>query len=127
LKLKSVTLIGAFAIGICQTPARFACSVTLHLRLYDLAQVPNLTLERALGETSRVLEAAGIEMVWDVRKATSSEGEERSTDFTAASMRIEQSLDTREFLVVRLVRGFPYNRKPTHWVSRCQQLATARM
>jgi hypothetical protein len=111
MKLGSVMVIGAFAIGSCQIPALFARSVTLHLRLYNLAQVPDRTLARALGETSRVLAAAGIETVWDVREATSSEGEERSTDFTAASMRVERSLDTREFLVVRLVSGFPYNVK----------------
>jgi hypothetical protein len=109
MKPGSVMVMTMFAIGNCQIPVVFAGNLTLHLRLYNLAQVPDRTLERALRETSRVLAAAGIETVCDVRGTAFSEGEEHSIDFTAAAMRVQQSLDTREFLVVRLMRGLPDN------------------
>jgi hypothetical protein len=113
MTFRLLTLIGAFAIGNYQTPALFAGGVTLHLRLYNLARVPDGTLKHSLAETSRVLAAAGIETAWDVRQSTSPDGEEHSTDFAAPSMRIGAGYDTREFLVVRLVRGFPDSIKPS--------------
>jgi hypothetical protein len=111
MKLGLVTAIATFAIAGFQTAVLFAGSLTLHLRLYNLAPVPGPTLERALRETSRVLAAAGIDTVCDLREATSSEGEEHTVDFTPVAMRVPQSLDRREFLVVRFVRAFPNNVK----------------
>jgi hypothetical protein len=117
MKLRSVVAtMAAFAIGSCQSaaqsPASSSETTTLHVRIYNLAKVPSRTLERALGETSHILAAAGIETVWNLSEANSSEGEGQTTDFTAISIPAQQSRDARDFLVVRFIRGFPHNSRP---------------
>jgi hypothetical protein len=113
MKLRSVIAMGAVLIWSCQSEAQssvsFSSAPTLHVRIYNPIQAPGRTLERALGEASHVLAAAGIETVWDVGDDNSSESEGQTTDFTAVSMRVQQSLDARPFLVVRFVRGFRSN------------------
>ena len=76
----------------------------------NVANVPDRTLKRALGETTRILVAAGIETVWELYESDSPEA--HSTDFIPASIAARQEPDSRDFLVVRLIRGFPKNSSP---------------
>ena len=109
MKLRSAVAIGAFAIGSWECLALSnelsRGTMTLKVRVYDQADVPIGILGRALGETSRILAASGVETVWDLRDANSPESEGRAIDFSAVSMRMDQSIDTRHFLVMRFVRG----------------------
>ena len=77
MRLRSLVVMGAFAIGSCQITAQARASasgsLTLRVRTHNLAKVPNLILERALGDTTLILGAAGIDTVWDPRELDSSE------------------------------------------------------
>jgi hypothetical protein len=100
-----------FAIGLlpseAQSPALSGGELILHVRVYNPAEVPNDTLDRALEETSRIFAEAGIHAVWDP-------GEPRSSamvDFTAPESQ-RGGRDTRDFLEVRFVCGFPGKIRP---------------
>jgi hypothetical protein len=114
VNLWSVVAIGAFAIGNCQSAAESSAApggvLTLHVHVYNLANVPSRTLERALGETSRILAARGIETLWEPGEPDSPEA--HTTDVGAISMSAQHKPDSRNFLVVRVVRGFPADIRP---------------
>jgi hypothetical protein len=111
MNIWSVVAIGAFAIGNWQSAegSMVAGGVyTLHVHVYNLAKVPSQTLERALGETARILASAGIETRWEPGNPDSPEA--HMADFSISA---QHKPDTRNFLVVRVVRGFPANIRPS--------------
>ena len=82
------------------TPPKAAPEHTLHIHLYDLAQVPPGILQCAIVEASRLFEAAGIHIVWERPPIDSPEA--HSADFGAA-----QEASSRQHLVVRTVPTIP--------------------
>ena len=84
-------------------PAATEGRLTLHVHVHNLANISNNELERALENSSRILAAAGVQVVWEPGEADSAEG--HTMDMTAAVA--NRKLDERGFLVVRFVRGFP--------------------
>lgn len=80
-----------------------ALPVCIHL--YDLANISPRTLDEATREAARVFAAAGVEVVWQSSPANSAEA--HASDQTASTAVGRQPLDTRDYLVVRIVRGFP--------------------
>jgi hypothetical protein len=88
-----------------QNPVAAEGNPTLHVHFYNLANVPEGTLNRSLQETSRILAAAGVRVVWEPLDADSPEG--HTVDMTGARFAASGRLDDRGFLVVRTVRGFP--------------------
>ena len=86
-------------------PAAADGRLTLHVHVYNLANISNNELERALEYSSRILAAAGVHVLWELGDADSAEG--HTMDLTAAADRANRRLDDRGFLVVRFVRGIP--------------------
>jgi hypothetical protein len=72
---------------------------SLTIRLYDLANVPARTVERASTVAGELLARAGVTVIWQKGASDSLEGE--ITDMSAVS----PTPDSREYLVVRIVRG----------------------
>ena len=110
------TLKIALALGILsasrQTSARPAATPALRLiiHLYDLANISPQTLVEAAREAARVLATAGVEIVWQRGPADSPEA--HASDQTASTAAWPQTPDTRDYLVVRIVRGFPARALP---------------
>ena len=77
----------------------------LGIHLYDLANISPHTLDEAAREAARVLATAGVEVVWQQLPADSPEA--HASDQTASAALWRQTRDTRDYLVVRMVRGFP--------------------
>jgi hypothetical protein len=77
----------------------------LHIHLYDRANVPRQTLDRATEETTRVLAAAGVQVLWQRGEADSPEG--RTVEMTSGTVPTDLLRDDRPFVVVRMVRGVP--------------------
>ena len=73
----------------------------LHVHLYDQANVPRQTLDRAIEETVEILASAGVQSVFEPSDANSPESQ--TLDMTAPTL--GQTPDVREFLVARIVRG----------------------
>lgn len=71
------------------------------IRLYDLANVPVGTVDRASAVATHLLADAGVIVTWQKGARDSLEG--AITDMSAVS----PAPDSREYLVVRLVRGVP--------------------
>jgi hypothetical protein len=112
LNIRSVLAIGAFAIAhfcsAAEGPAVTREVLTLHVHVYNLANVGGRTLERALDETTCILVAAGIQTLWEPGDPDSPEA--HMSDFSASA---QDKPDARNFLVVRMVRGFPANIRPS--------------
>jgi hypothetical protein len=82
----------------------------LHVHLYDRANVPSQTLDRAIEETARILAAAGVQVLWQPGEADSPES--RTVDMTSRSVATDRLRDDRAFVVVRMVRGVPATALP---------------
>jgi hypothetical protein len=82
----------------------------LGIHLYDLANISPHTLDEAAREAARVLATAGVEVVWQQLPADSPEA--HASDQTASAAVWRQPRDTRDYLVVRIVRGFPARALP---------------
>src|ERR1700722_3153086 len=97
------------ALGILwaswQAYARPAVAQALGVHLYDLSNISPHTLDEAAREAARVLATAGVEIVWQQLPADSPEAHASDQNASAAVWR--QTRDTRDYLVVRIVRGFP--------------------
>jgi hypothetical protein len=102
------------ALGICdlQVAAQNSANghLLLHVHLYDLANVPRQTLDRAMEETARILAPAGVQVLWHPGEADSPEG--RTVDMTCRTVATEGHRDDRAFVVVRVVRGVPATALP---------------
>jgi hypothetical protein len=110
MNIRSAALAGALVIvpfqNAAQNPARPGVVVSLPIHVYNLADVHITSLEHALGVTARILAAAGIEPVFEPGNADSPEA--HRSDFTRSSLCSKrQKPHGRDFLVVRIVRGFP--------------------
>ena len=101
-----VTL-GALAIFDVQAASQTSANghLLLHVHLYDFANVPRQTLDRAMEETARILAPAGVQVLWHPGEADSPEG--RTVDMTPRPVATDGSRDDRPFVVVRMVRGVP--------------------
>ena len=97
------------ALAICDTQVAAQNSpngyLLLHAHLYDLANVPRQTLDRAIEETARILAEVGVQALWQHDKADSPEG--HTVDMSARIVATDGRRDDRAFVVVRLVRGVP--------------------
>jgi len=82
-----------------------APSLRLVIHLYDLANISPETLAEAESEAARILATAGVEVVWQRGSADSLEA--HSSDQTSGITVLKQERDTRNYLVVRIVRDFP--------------------
>lgn len=102
------------ALVICnlQVAAQNSASghLILHVHLYDRANVPSQTLDRAIEETARILAAAGVQVLWQRGEADSPEG--RTVDMTSRTVATDRLRDDRAFVVVRMVRGVPATALP---------------
>jgi hypothetical protein len=78
--------------------------------LYNLANVPSKTLNRAIEETTNILAVAGVQVLWQEGQADSAEG--RTVDMTPRPVATDGSRDDRDFVVVRVVRGIPPSAMP---------------
>ena len=74
----------------------------LTIRIYNLANAPAETIDRASAVAGLVLGHAGVATIWEYGAPDSQEG--RITDVSAAG---RPTADTREYLVVRIVTGIP--------------------
>jgi hypothetical protein len=86
-------------------------SLMLHVYLYDRANVPRQTLDRAIEEASSVLAAVGVRVLWEPGEADSEEG--RTVDMTSRTVATERLRDDRAFIVVRCVLGVPATALPS--------------
>lgn len=110
MNIRAGVLAGALAAVPFQNAAQHTVSldgvVSLRVHVYNLANVQAKSLERALRETARILAVAGIEIVFEPGSADSPEA--HTSDMTQwLSSTMGQKSDDRDFLVVRMVRGFP--------------------
>jgi hypothetical protein len=108
MNLRTVVALWAFAIVPCQIAAQSSAQgslVTLRVHVYNLANVQTRIMESALGETARILALSGIEIVCEPGDADSPEA--HTQDMTASVFSKLQKPDVRDFLVVRIVGGFP--------------------
>lgn len=78
------------------------------VRIYDLARVPTLTLERALRVADRILECAGLQTIWQQGPRDAPEG--YITDYSVTDP--SQPIDTRGYLVVVITAGPPERIRP---------------
>jgi hypothetical protein len=83
--------------------------VTVHV--YDLAGVSARDLRQATEEAGRILATAGVEAVWQFGPADTPEAHETDSHATSPADRNQQR-DTRDYLVLRLMRGFPEGALP---------------
>jgi hypothetical protein len=106
-----VTL-GALAICGLQGAAQNSANghLILCVHLYDPANVPSKTLNRAIEETANILAVAGVQVLWQPGEPHSAEG--RTIDMTRRPVATDGSRDDRAFVVVRIVRGFPATALP---------------
>jgi len=104
--LKMQLALGILAAG-WQAYARPAAAPALRLsiHLYDLANISPHTLDEAAREAARVLATAGVEVVWQRGPAGSPEA--HASEQTASTAAWRQTPDTRDYLVVRILRSFP--------------------
>ena len=109
MNLRSIVTMGVLAA--CQWRGMTTgCSAAnpripaLRIHLYDLASVPDRTLQRALAEATRLFAGAGIEIAWQPGKADAPEA--HMLDLSAAPTAGTEQADERAFLVVRIVGDF---------------------
>lgn len=72
---------------------------TLHIRLYDQAQIPRGTLQWATAETSRILSTAGIKLEWEQPSVESAE--DRGLDMSSPAA--PRTRPERQYLVIRIL------------------------
>jgi len=82
----------------------------LHLLVYNLANVPRGTLNRAIELAQVILQKAAVESCWDPGLADAAEA--HFTDMSGASPGQQLKADERGFLVVKIMRGEPENAFP---------------
>jgi hypothetical protein len=77
----------------------------LSIHLYDLVNISSHTLDEATREAARLLATADVEIVWQPGPANSAEA--HASDQAARTPVWRRPLDTRDYMVVRIVQGFP--------------------
>jgi hypothetical protein len=103
ITLGALAICGLHAAG--HNSAETGALLVLHIHLYDRAHVPRQTLDRATEATTRVLAAAGVQVLWQRGDADAQEG--RTVDMTSRTVPTDLFRDDRPFVVVRMVRGVP--------------------
>ncbi|MGA7415865.1 MAG: hypothetical protein WBW33_35665 [Bryobacteraceae bacterium] len=81
------------------------------VHVYDLAGVSAKDLHEATEEAGRILATAGMEAVWQFGAADAPEAHEVDSHAAAPGAR-NQPRDTRDYLVLRMVRDFPERALP---------------
>ena len=103
LGILSATSVQLYAAGRHSNGAE-RHSVAIHV--YDLAGVSARDLHEATEEAGRILATAGVEAAWQFGDADAPEAHEVDSH-AAIRQRPEPAHDTRDFLVLRMVRDFP--------------------
>ena len=81
---------------------------TVRIHLYNLSDTPREVLDAGCTRTARILASAGVRIVWLAGSADSPEA--HTVDMVASTD--GRNLDSRDYLVVRLVRGLPSTMLP---------------
>ena len=114
MNTRAILRVALGVLAICDLQAASQNSANGHLilrvHLYNLANVPRQTLDRAMEETANILAVAGVQVLWQPGEADSAEG--RTVDMTPRPVATDGSRDGRAFVVVRVVRGFPAGAVP---------------
>jgi hypothetical protein len=114
--LKIQLAVGIFSAAGCQLYASDHQSHPADLQpvaiyVYDLAGVSSHTLAQATEEAARILATAGVQVVWQPGPSDASEAHE--CDFEVKSHdTLSRRPDSRDHLVLRLVRNFPERSLP---------------
>jgi hypothetical protein len=91
-------------------PAQPGSVLTLRLRLYNSANVPHGTLDRAMELAQKILSKAGVDACWE--RGSVNADEARFTDLRGAVPSQRLKADERGYLAVRIIRGEPEHRFP---------------
>ena len=106
LKMLALGILAASPPASARSAAVPCQSLTIHL--YDLADIAPQTLDEAAREVTRILATAGVDVIWQRSPADSPEA--HMSDQTAKA--VVSQLVTWDYLVVRIVRGFPARSLP---------------
>jgi hypothetical protein len=88
--------LSAASLGAGRAPEQ-----TLHIRVYDQAQVPAETLQSAMAETGRIFQAARIGIVWELPAAESPE--DRGFDWSSPAA--PWTRPERPYVAVRILKS----------------------
>src|ERR1700733_355075 len=108
--------VGILSAAVCQLYASGHQSQSADLQpvaihVYDLAGVTPRILSQATEEAARILATAGIQAVWQPGPADASEAHECDPN-GASHGTLSRPPDSRDHLVLRLVRDFPERSLP---------------
>ena len=81
------------------------------IHVYDLASVSATGMHEATEEAGRILATAGVEPVWQFGSADAPEAHEVDSHASLPGVRNQQR-DSRDYLVLRMVRDFPERALP---------------
>lgn len=112
------SLLILLAFGVASAAGRTPCAASpetshgpvLHLRLYNLANVPAPTLDQAISLAESIFDRAGVRTCWEHGSSDSEEA--HFTDMTGASPGQHLQVDARDYLAVKIMRGEPGNAFP---------------
>jgi hypothetical protein len=115
--LKTQLALGIFSAVSCQLYAAGqqsdqAARRPFAIHVYDLADVSARDLHQATKEAGRILATAGVEAVWQFGRAEAPEAHEEDWHFASPGAR-NQPPDSRNYLVLVLMRDFPAREIPT--------------
>lgn len=101
--------LGGIAAGqtACEVPAQTFSEPTLRLRVYNVAEAPQKTLNRALEIAERVFASAYVRICWE--RGDTDAAEAHYTDMTGAAAGQQLQADDRSYLAVKIMRGAPRN------------------
>jgi hypothetical protein len=105
-----IALLGAGALVVADLhaatiPVRMRQDRTLHVHVYNFANVRRSTLDRGLEEAARILAAAGVQTFWEPGDTDAPEG--RTVEIAAGAIAAHRGPDNRGFLVARVVGRVP--------------------
>lgn len=99
--LRVVFIAGAVTAAASLGAGKSVPEQTLHVRVYDRAQVPAETLRCAMVEAGRIFHSARIEIVWERPAAESPQ--DRGLDWRSSAARRNQP--ERHYVAVRILKG----------------------
>jgi hypothetical protein len=92
------------------SPSQPPVAGKLNLRVYDSANVPRKTLDRAVEVAQHILSNAGVPTRWD--RGAANPDEVLFTDLTGSTPSKQLQADDRNYLAARIIRGEPEDRFP---------------
>ena len=106
--LLSFAMGGTISLHVLGAVAGHEASEELLIRIYDLAELRTGDLKQSVAEAARILTAAGVSTKWELGDT----GDEEAHVLDQTSHGYARVRDSRNHLVVRLVRGLPLTSHP---------------